>query len=65
MIKASDPDSNKQFKAKVNNLLPKTMYYFGVYAKIGDKIYYGNGRWEATTKGLPTIDSNPSPSKKD
>lgn len=65
MIKASDPDSNKQFKAKVNNLLPKTMYYFGIYAKIGDKIYYGNGRWEATTKGLPTIDSNPSPSKKD
>lgn len=65
MIKASDPDSNKQFKAKVNNLLPKTMYYFGVYAKIGNKIYYGNGRWEATTKGLPTIDSNPSPSKKD
>ena len=65
MIKASDPDENNQFKATIKELSSNTKYYLGVYAKIGDKVYYDDGRWDTTTKGLPTIDSNPSPSKKD
>lgn len=64
-IKASAIDENNNFKATITGLTPNTKYYVGVYAKIGDKIYYDDGRWESTTKGIPTIDSNPSPDKKD
>ena len=65
MTKASDLDTNNQFKATIKELSPNTKYYIGVYAKIGDKVYFGDGRWEISTKGYPSIDSNPSPSKKD
>lgn len=65
MVKASDLDANNQFKATITELTPNTKYYIGVYAKIGDKIIFDDGRWETTTKGIPTIDSNPSPGKKD
>lgn len=64
-IKASAIDENNNFKATITGLTPNTKYYVGVYAKIEDKIYYDDGRWDPTTKGIPTIDSNPSPDKKD
>ena len=65
MVKASDLDENNQFKATITGLSPNTKYYIRMYAKIGEKIIYYGGRWEYTTKGIPTIDSNPSPGKKD
>lgn len=65
MIKASEPDENNHFKATIKELTPNTQYYYGVYVKIGDKVFYSDDRWGSSTQGYPTIDSNPSPSKKD
>lgn len=65
MVKASELDENNQFKATITGLSPNTKYYIGMYAKIGEKIIYSGNRREYTTKGIPTIDSNPSPGKKD
>ena len=65
MVKASDLDENKQFKATISGLTENTQYYVGIYVKFGDKIYYDDGRWEYKTVTVPTIDSNPSPGKKD
>lgn len=65
MIKASDLDADNKFTATITGLTANTKYYLGVYAKIGDKIIYDDGRWERTTRSIPTIDSNPSPGKKD
>jgi len=65
MIKASDVDANNYFTATITGLTANTKYYLGVYVKIGDKIIYDDGRWERSTRNIPTIDSNPSPGKKD
>ena len=65
MVKASDLDENNRFKATIKDLAENTQYYVGIYVKIGDKIYYDDGRWEYRTATIPTIESNPSPSKKD
>lgn len=65
MVKASDLDADNKFTATITGLTANTKYYLGVYAKIGDKIIYDDGRWERTTRSVPTIDSNPSPGKKD
>ena len=64
-IPASKPDENNQFTATIKDLKENTQYYVGVYAKIGEKVYYDDGIWDPKTKGIPTIDGNPSPSKKD
>ena len=63
-IKASELDAEKRFKATITGLTPNTKYYLGVYVKVGDKTYY-TGTWQRTTKRIPTIDENSSPSKKD
>ena len=63
--KGSDLNDNKEFSLDITGLTMNTRYYVGIYVKIGDKVYHADGRWEFTTKNIPTIDSNPSPDKKD
>ena len=63
--KGSDLNDNKEFSLDITGLTMNTRYYVGIYVKIGDKVYHADGRWEFSTKNIPTSDSNPSPDKKD
>jgi len=63
--KGSDLNDNKEFSLDITGLTMNTRYYVGIYVKIGDKVYHADGRWDFSTKNIPTSDSNPSPDKKD
>ena len=62
--KGSDINANKEFTLTLTDLVMNTRYYVGIYVKISDKVYHADNVWEFTTKNMPTVDSNPSPDKK-
>jgi hypothetical protein len=55
---------SKTFTVKLEGLESNKRYYYYVYTKFEGGISY-KGRWDFTTKAIPTIDDNVSPSKKD
>jgi hypothetical protein len=60
-VSASD---SKTFTVTLENLTQNTKYYYCVYTKLKGGVVY-TGREYFTTKAIPTIDDNVSPSKKD
>jgi hypothetical protein len=63
VAKVSDTDS-KSFIVDLEKLDSNVRYYYYIYVKLEGGMSY-KGRWYFTTKAIPSVDDNVSPTKKD